>query len=178
MLSKDTKVSRFTVYTRYYGSDGLLLQVFGNSSVWKMQFQVLSSENPQTALDFKSANQQESSIVAIVGTILAQIAITAFSLDSLSHWTARGFFTFSLVASIISVYYASKQHNILGRCLKPEDIKACIRRKQPNPFNNVIDHGTDLPSVAAVLIIPAPKALLATAVSAFLVGLGIYLGFF
>lgn len=62
------------------------------------------------------------------GTILAQIALTAFSLDNLSqaHWTARGFITFSLVSSIISVYYATKQYRILGRLLSLEEIRSWI----------------------------------------------------
>ncbi|KAL5315622.1 hypothetical protein ACEPPN_016491 [Leptodophora sp. 'Broadleaf-Isolate-01'] len=123
-------------------------------------------------MDFKTSTQNESNIVTVASTILAQIAITAFSLPNLSdtHWVARGFFTFSLVSSIIAVYYASNQYRILGRFLTAEDIKSWIR-------NDRDDDGRYLPSPAAVLTISAPNMLLGASLNSFLIGLGVYLGF-
>ncbi|KAL4959998.1 uncharacterized protein BDV14DRAFT_211945 [Aspergillus stella-maris] len=197
----------FGVYRHYYGPlGGTLLQLFGSSTVWKTQLQVLSSDegDKDTARDFRDAGQQESNMVAIAGTILAQIAITAFELSDIQsvHWTARGCFAVSLVSSIISVYYASKQHKILGRCLGAPDIKKWIRGKPLSAFtssrknthssstsnltgtlelqpddNPEADGQVQLPSIAAVLTISAPVFLLSTAVYAFLSGLGVYLGF-
>jgi hypothetical protein len=92
---------------------------------------------------------------------------------SQAHWTARAFFAVSLVASVISVYYASTQQKTLGRLLKPEDIKTWIRKKEPNS----LEPAEMMPSAAAVLIVSAPNALLSMAVHALLIGLGIYLGF-
>jgi hypothetical protein len=46
--------------TRHHGSASILLQIFGNSAVWKMQLQVLATEDGQTALDLKEARQKES----------------------------------------------------------------------------------------------------------------------
>ncbi|KAL4865505.1 hypothetical protein BDV12DRAFT_148050 [Aspergillus spectabilis] len=191
-------LTAFIFFRAYYGSvRGFVLQVFGNRVVWKMQLQVLRSDDPNTAKEFRVASQQESNMVAVAGTILAQIAITAFSLESIQnvHWTSRGFFIFSLVSSIIAVYYASRQHEVLGRCIDPEDIKQWIRgpqrksRDQKSRRQNQRDErafrnrwqlawdNRDVPSIAAVLTTSAPAALLATAVYTFLIGLGIYLGF-
>ncbi|KAL4790669.1 hypothetical protein BDV19DRAFT_401883 [Aspergillus venezuelensis] len=195
----------FGVYRAYYGPlGGTLLQLFGSSTVWKTQLQVLFSNegDKDTARDFRDAGQQESNMVAIAGTILAQIAITAFELSDIEsvHWTARGCFAVSLVSSIISVYYASKQHKILGRCLGARDIKKWIRGKPLSAFtssrknthssstsnlnldmqpddNPEADGQVQLPSIAAVLTISAPVFLLSMAVYAFLSGLGVYLGF-
>lgn len=124
------------------------------------------------------------------GTILAQIAITALQLDNVEkvHWTSQACFTVSLVSSIISVYYATKQHKMLGRCLHADDIKKWILGPQHLSTSRGRGTGTDqdqdwttydvqLPSVAAVLTISAPVALLSVAVYAFLIGLGIYQGF-
>jgi hypothetical protein len=55
----------FIFYIPIYGYAGILLSVFGNSVVWKTQFEVLVSKDPQTALDFKNARQKESDTVAI-----------------------------------------------------------------------------------------------------------------
>jgi hypothetical protein len=54
------------LYRRYYGpAGGVMLQVFGSSMVWKTQLQVLTSEDPETASLFRTANQQESNMVSI-----------------------------------------------------------------------------------------------------------------
>lgn len=54
------------LYRRYYGpAGGILLPVFGSSLVWKTQLQVLTSEDPEIAALFRTANQQESNMVAI-----------------------------------------------------------------------------------------------------------------
>ncbi|KAH8768849.1 hypothetical protein F5883DRAFT_63347 [Diaporthe sp. PMI_573] len=181
--------SRILFYPTEYGPTGALLLVFGSSAVWRMQVRVLASKDDRVALDFKDATKQESNMVAVAGTILAQIAITALSLSNLSqaHWTARGFFTFSLVSSIISVYYASQQHRVLSRFLSSEEIRAWMRRKSEQEENkrwmptkraSKSDPDIDiLPSITSVLTYSAPNALLSASVCAFLVGLGIYLGF-
>jgi hypothetical protein len=62
-------------YTRQYGSAGILLQVFGNSAVWKMQLQVLATKDGQTALDFKAARQKESDTVAIAVSSIFSLSI-------------------------------------------------------------------------------------------------------
>lgn len=95
---------------------------------------------------------------------------------SRAHWTARGFITFSLVASVVSVYYASAQQKQLSRLLNPEDIKIWIRRNERTP-NSWQTHFGGFPSAATVLTVSAPNALLSLAVHAFLIGFGIYLGF-
>jgi len=60
---------------------------------------------------------------------VAQIAITALSLPYLSntHWVSRAFLNISLLTALMSVYYASTQHRILGTLLKPAQIRSWIR---------------------------------------------------
>lgn len=55
----------FLSYVRIYGYAGILLLLFGNNVVWKIQFEVLTRAHPQTALEYKSARQKESDTVAI-----------------------------------------------------------------------------------------------------------------
>lgn len=56
---------RLRFYTKFYGYAGILLLCFGNTAVWKMQLEVLVSDDTQSALDFKRARQKESDTVAI-----------------------------------------------------------------------------------------------------------------
>jgi hypothetical protein len=179
-------------FLSHYKSAGAFLWLFGSREVWHMQMQVLGSSHDTDAMNFKKSVQEDSSIVAVAvskvdftfrrpnklnlyqGTILAQIAITALSLEDLSqiHWTARAFFIFSLVSSIIAVYYATRQYHILGRCLRAEQVKAWIMNKDPSTGANL-----DTPSVASVITVSAPNMLLSSSLNSFLVGLGVYLGF-
>jgi hypothetical protein len=125
--------------------------------------------------------------VVLQGTIVAQIAITALSLASLDqvHWIARGLFTFSLVSSIMAVYYASDQYRILGRHLRGNDVRTWIRNDKFGENNKwrvtnskfpLRQLSKFLPSPAAVLTISAPNVLLSASLNAFLLGLGVYLG--
>lgn len=95
----------------------------------------------------------------------------------------------------MTVYYGTRQYRLLSRCLQPEQVKTWIRwrnhrstpltRKtnawlgvnQQNPAQPLSKSGLALPSVASVLTVSAPNMLLASALHAFVVGLGIYLGF-
>ncbi|XP_014555841.1 hypothetical protein COCVIDRAFT_16657 [Bipolaris victoriae FI3] len=173
----------------------LRLCFFGNRDIWRIQVQVLRSTSDIDAMNFRKSAQKECSIIAVASTILAQIAITALSLENLDRtpWVARGLFVFSLVSSIIAVYYATRQYCHLGRFLYAKDVRAWIRGhsilnedlyprmamavahlNSDSAFRVV---GADLPSVASVLTIAAPTMLLNSSLNAFLVGLGIYLGF-
>lgn len=113
------------------------------------------------------------------GTIVAQIAITALSLMDLSntHWAARGLFTFSLVSSIIAVYYAGTQHRVLGRCSSAKQVKAWIENEDDLFANRYPDRiQIRKPAVSSILTISAPVLLLSAALHSFLAGFGVYLG--
>lgn len=144
------------------------------------------------------------------GAIIAQIAITAFSLTYVSqaHWTARAFFTFSLISSITAVYYVLAQQRTMGRLVHPRQVRAWIRLipdlEEPEDFDqdkrakilwlqNSFSRLKDptkrfslgaqrtklsffLPNLTSVLTVSAPKLLLSTSISAFLIGLGVYIG--
>jgi hypothetical protein len=193
----NTKES-FAFLVSKYGLGGVVLWVFGSGTLWRMQLCVLQSEGNKVAMDFKASIQNESNMIAVAvrarlnscgaadtnspmiiqGSILAQIAITALSLSSLSqaHWVARGFFTFSLVSAIMAVYYASHQFRSLGRHMNGNDMKAWIMNQERFEEGSNL-YGENLPSPAAVLTISAPNMLLAASLNSLLVGLGIYLAY-
>ncbi|OAG14452.1 hypothetical protein CC77DRAFT_1054904 [Alternaria alternata] len=162
-----------------YGIAGPILWLYGDRDVWRIQVQVLQSTNESDAMEFKKLAQNDSNIIAVAGTIVAQIAITALSLTDLSstHWVARASFTFSLVSAIMAVYYATNQYRRFGRFLHADEIKAWIRPKEtmrlsPRPLLQQF-----LPSAASVLTVSAPNMLLSASLNAFLVGLGVYFGY-
>ncbi|PGH07457.1 hypothetical protein GX51_01758 [Blastomyces parvus] len=57
--------------------------------------------------------------------IIAQVAISALSLQSLSsaHWTSLAVFVISLVTALLSVFYACLLHRTLGSLYRTEDVK-------------------------------------------------------
>ncbi|KAK3312334.1 hypothetical protein B0H66DRAFT_485609 [Apodospora peruviana] len=181
------KATRFIM--KRYGIVGVWIILFGSDSVLRSELQVLASLDEKVASDFKKATQDESNMIAVAGAIVAQIAITALSLVDLSqtHWSARGLFTFSLVSSIIAVYYASRQHRIMGRCLNARQVKAWIENNDDlRPFAVLVllfgdERSSQLPrlkkpAASSILTISAPIMLLSTSLNCFLGGFGVYLG--
>ncbi|KAB2105012.1 hypothetical protein AG0111_0g7137 [Alternaria gaisen] len=176
-----TTVSNFRgawFFVRFYGIAGPILWLFGDRDVWRIQVQVMQSTNDVDAIEFKKLAQDDSNIIAVAGTIVAQIAITALSLTDLSntHWVARASFTFSLVSAIMAAYYATRLYRKLGRCLRANEIKAWIHPTKTTlryPESSVQQW---LPSVASVLTVSAPNMLLSASLNTFLVGLGVYFG--
>lgn len=126
------------------------------------------------------------------GAILAQIAITALSLPYLesTHWTAEGAFVISLIAGLLSVYYACMVQQQLGDLQTPDealrwmtttriydsDGRYTILRKDapiitPLPMNRRI-----LPSYSSALLLVVPSQLLNWSSSSLLIGIGVYYG--
>lgn len=119
--------------------------------------------------------------------IVAQIAITALSLDGLSqvHWVSRAAFTLSLVASLSCVYYACNQYQNLGRLTSPEDLDRWVKTHGTTLAESLLGESLRaliakrsrfLPSAALVITLAAPGNLLSTSVFSFLIGYGVYLG--
>ncbi|KAF2846728.1 hypothetical protein T440DRAFT_405063 [Plenodomus tracheiphilus IPT5] len=170
-------------FLEHYRLPGLILYVFGSRGMWRVQTQTLCSPTDDHVMDFKKSVQEDSNIIAVAGTIIAQIAITALSLNDLSrtHWVARAAFTLSLVSATMSVYYATRQYRSLGRCLHPEEVRDWIKgkhRKENSASSSESSKYQDmLPSPASVLTVSAPNMLLSASLHSFLIGLGIYFGY-
>jgi hypothetical protein len=60
----DNPGSFWSLFSRY-GIGGVFLWVFGSSSIWRMQQQVLESDGDQVAMDFKTSIQNESNMIAV-----------------------------------------------------------------------------------------------------------------
>ncbi|KAE9374319.1 hypothetical protein N431DRAFT_503200 [Stipitochalara longipes BDJ] len=151
----------FVFLVRSYGLGGVVLWVFGSGTIWRMQKQVLESEGDKVSMDFKTSVQNESNMIAVAASV---------------HWVARGFFTFSLISAIISVYYASAQYRILGRLLNGNEVKKWIRN-DPHSRDNRNHYGEFMPSPTAVLTISAPNMLLSASLNSVLLGFGVYLAY-
>jgi hypothetical protein len=104
---------------------------------------------------------------------------------SSTHWTARGLFSFSLVSSIIAVYYASSQHRVMGRFLNASQVKSWIENISEGAmdkdrarfgFPGLGAPQLRKPAVSSVLTISAPVILLSASLNSFLAGFGVYLG--
>ena len=91
---------------------------------------------------------------------------------SKTHWTARALFSFSLVSSLVAVYYASSQYRVMGRCLTGSQTRAWIE----NSTGEIIIPNERKPAASSILTISGPVMLLSASLYSFLVGYGVYLG--
>ncbi|TGO42753.1 hypothetical protein BHYA_0005g00180 [Botrytis hyacinthi] len=118
---------------RWYGTGALSLNIYGSRTVWHLQAQVIGGLQDEDAIEFKKMACDECTMIAVASAIVAQIAITGLSLDSLNktHWMAKSCFVMSLTFSLASVYYSLTQQRILGRLIRAKDVRHWIRgRKQ------------------------------------------------
>ncbi|KAF3156426.1 hypothetical protein TWF225_011669 [Orbilia oligospora] len=102
--------------------------------IWRTQLEVLSGMRDEDALAFKKWIIDECNMTAITGAIIAQLVISSLSLDLLNetHWSARACFMFSLVASLMAVYFAATQSRKIGILFKGKDIRSWMRGGQPD----------------------------------------------
>ncbi|KAI0183616.1 hypothetical protein EV127DRAFT_489500 [Xylaria flabelliformis] len=186
-------VSDFVFYLGLYGPVGPILWGFGDRASFQLQMEAINLKDKEIALNLKKLIQEDSGIVTVAASIIAQVAITALSLDSLNqtHWTARGSFTLSLVSAVMAVYVASTGYRMLCRCVSTEDIRGWTKGSlSPNSLDtyakwwvkifssrNPLHEDIEVPSVSSVITVSAPFGLLVVALLSFLVGFGIWLGF-
>ena len=81
---------------------------------------------------------------------------------------------------MIAVYYASRQHRVMGRCLNSSQIKAWIENDEgalPWPASREL-HSTQRrkPAASSILTISGPIMMLSASLNSFLAGFGVYLG--
>ncbi|KAJ8068877.1 hypothetical protein OCU04_002561 [Sclerotinia nivalis] len=107
--------------------------MYGSRTIWLLQAQIVGQLQDEDALAFKKMACDECTMIAVAAAIVAQIAITGLSLDSLNqtHWIAKSCFVMSLTFALVSVYYSVAQQRILGRLINARDVRDWIRgRKQ------------------------------------------------
>lgn len=129
----------------------------------------------------------------IKGAIVAQIAITALSLEYLedTHWTASAAFVISLVAGLLSVYYACILQQQLSGLHSPEETLLWLTitvRALPHPLipemgilefwhhAQTYKDNDLIPSFNAALLLVVPSILLNWSSVTLLIGIGIYFG--
>jgi len=135
----------------------------------------------------------------VQGAIVAQIAITGLSLESMAeaNWTASAFLVASLIFGVISVYVAFVLQQQLSGILRPVGSDEWFSRPRTvEPlswrgrtlsffdhsmfqFIDVVAAGNQRrrePSAGAAVMLAAPAALLGFSLNTFLIGFGIYLG--
>lgn len=165
-------------------------------SVWDVLVKVLGSPYPGPAFQLKKILEDESGRIGVTGAIIAQAAFTALNLPSIAdiHWSGRALCIFSLVSSILAVYFAGSQVWIVGGLMEEHEIRNWIRGGEEETdevleriFSDNDATGptaspqsvlrTLVPAVSSVLTVSAPRLLLSASLKSLLTGLGVYLGF-
>ena len=81
---------------------------------------------------------------SLQAAIVAQIAMTALSLNALSqtHWVTRGLLVLSLTNSLMAVYYSTTQQRVMGRLLHGHQVRLWIRGG-----SGTLEHARIVPSL-------------------------------
>ncbi|KAK7542432.1 uncharacterized protein J3D65DRAFT_613775 [Phyllosticta citribraziliensis] len=153
----------------------------------------------------KKSFAEDFAMLAVAGAILAQVAMTGYSLGSLdeTHWTAIGAFTVALVTGALTVVHSCLLQQRLNSLFGPQDLRLWLsqpaddgpvsdseagldrrtrlrnrmsRVRSRSPYNQTLLEGPRRASLSAVFIINVPAMLLYYSVIFFLAGLGIYVG--
>lgn len=110
------------------------------------------------------------------GALMAQAAISALSLPHLeqTHWGARMSFTISLVISLLAIFFTCIQHRSLGFLRRPIELRAWLSNgtRYRNSSNDIVFQS----SMVAHQLLHAPYELVGISLTAFIGGLGTYLG--
>ncbi|KAL8722978.1 MAG: hypothetical protein Q9181_007383, partial [Wetmoreana brouardii] len=129
---------------RYGTSQGAVLTWFTEATVERlMRFeQDIINGQDEDLLGCKTSLASELSMVAVAGAILAQIAITALSLQNIEdvHWIVRGFFACSLAMGLLSVAFAVMQQRTMGNLHKASSIRAWLLA---NSCNTLVTNSRD-----------------------------------
>ena len=120
------------------------------------------------------------SLICVQGAIIAQVALTALSLPSLSlaHWTARAFLLFATVAGCLSVYYACTLSRNIGKCYQAKLVRDWLSAATQHMENAEANEKNETQaSLSGIFILSAPYTMMSYAILAFVTGLAIYQGF-
>ncbi|KAF2714421.1 hypothetical protein K504DRAFT_486341 [Pleomassaria siparia CBS 279.74] len=151
-------------------------------------------------MTFMKSYTSSFNMIGVAGAIIAQVAITALSLTGLNdaHWTAEAFFVISLVTGALSVFFSCVNSPSLHGLHSADDIRIFLTKPSRSADlqamnkllakaeedvkidNYTLQHLRSLnlkvASANSAVMLVAPMYLLNVALSAFLLGLGIYLG--
>ncbi|KAM3540743.1 hypothetical protein ARSEF1564_006368 [Beauveria bassiana] len=170
---------------------------------WRIQAKVLGTLQDDDASHFKKSVQDECAMISVAAAIVAQIAITGLGFAELSstHWFARALSLFSVLASLMAVYYATAQHRLMGRLHQPAQVCGWIlgrmpldgellgTRRQGDPQHHdlmrqrICNSVRELtqkyfyPSITSVLTVSAPQVFLSSSLLSLLLVVGVYFGF-
>lgn len=137
---------------------------------------LINTANDSQVAAFRTSQLSVCGMIAIIGALIAQSAVTALQLpylDSL-HYTCRGIFTMSLIMSILSVFFACLQQRTFGLASEPSAVREWL-------WNGIRYESSQGPSrlqssMVAHMILSAPFEIISMALTLFMIGLGLYLG--
>lgn len=176
------KYDKRTAISRTYGRPlgWVLTTLPGNTATeYERIERVVLHGSDAEALRFRDSVITECSMTAVAGAIIAQVALTALSLPSLSlaHWTARACLLFATVAGCLSVYYACTLSRDVGKCYQPQLVRDWLSLMTPKRRTEVDDKKERTASLSGIFILSAPYTMMSYSILAFITGLAIYQGF-
>ncbi|KAK5126616.1 hypothetical protein LTR85_009550 [Meristemomyces frigidus] len=128
-LRESLSYGRNKQLVKSYGLLRTLLLVWAFSDaleiIDRIRNDVLCDKKPDGCKRTRDAMCAKYNMTAVAAAIIAQVAITALSLDQIdsTHWTAQAAFIMSLVAGSLSVFYCCVIQMTFGALVHDEDVK-------------------------------------------------------
>lgn len=172
-----SSLSRIAVFRQHYGMLRACILYLFACDAWRIETELLLSGSDKDAEAFRKTQENECAMTAIVGSILAQMNITAVQIDYPEQvpWYVGVLWMSSFVSSLVAVFYSSKQLKVIGRLLRPEQIRAWVRCKGEGQKQRAPGSSSDaqfvLPAFTSVFLIASPGLMLGSAVDGFLLGI-------
>lgn len=151
----------------------------------KLESEILNSDNDESVMAFKSSHLDAVGGTQLTSAILAQLSMTTLQLDGLSdmHWSASGFMLSGILFGIIAVILATMQQQVFGMLNDPLRVKLWLSAGyyedgRQGKTTRIAGDGRRLKaSVASMQIMRIPNTFLSFSALAFLVSMGLFLGF-
>ncbi|KAL8949413.1 MAG: hypothetical protein Q9183_007606 [Haloplaca sp. 2 TL-2023] len=181
LLDWNNRRAREYATARYGRARGSLLMYFTEATIERMvrlEEEIVNGTDAGS-MAWKTSLSNELSMVAVAGAILAQIAITALSLDGITtvHWIVRGFFASSLVLGLLSVQFAVMQQRTMGNLHKPSSIRAWLLANSSNDLSRHSREEKHRVSFTAAFLTQIPYTMIEYGTAFLIVGFGLYLGY-
>lgn len=163
---------------------GIFLDIRG---MRKLEEEVLNNpgdDGDEMVMAFKSSHLEAVGGTQLTSAILAQLSMTTLQLDGLSdmHWSASGFMLSGILFGVVAVILATMQQQVFGMLNDPMRVKLWLScgyyEDQDEGKKATSNTGRRLKaSVASLQIMRLPNTFLSIAAFAFLVSIGLFLGF-
>ncbi|EOA83963.1 uncharacterized protein SETTUDRAFT_155287 [Exserohilum turcica Et28A] len=136
---------------------------------------LINDGSDKDVMEMREAKLEQFRLVALVGALLATLALQAFSLPDLNNTTfvVRACFTQSTMLSLLATFFTCIQQRELGYIRTASALRVWL--SNGIQYRNVRSHLAWQSSLASLTLMEAPYELISLSVSNFVAGMSAYM---